>query len=953
MDGGTLRERLTKERQLPIGIAVEIARAMATALEHAHAQGIIHRDVKPENILFAGDEARLADFGIARVLDDAVGWTTTTGMVRGTPTYMSPEQAAGERRLDGRSDVYALGIVLYEMLAGVAPFAAATPQATIAQRFTHPPEALTRYRPTVPAELEEIVRIALATAAADRFASARAFAEALGGIGSLHSGSAAAAPLTTDQRRSRPTRVARGTRARLTSAALVVTAAAGAAFYGRHLRPARHTAASVDTTILLVLPPEPASGENDTSVVRTTERLYDAFRRWHGLSLVDRFLADSAIRSEQGAASERPAELALSLGAGRYVRTRLTRIGDSLSVYQALYDVRYSAPLYQTTQYTRGTFDRVVDSVLFRGASLSGTLVGTSSLQAAQAMGRAGRALQSWDLSGADSALQEARERDPTSARIDYWSAQVRAWKGDSPSRWRELAGAGARDTNALPAGERTLAVALSALGQDRFEDACAQYARARAARPNAFAGWYGIAQCHDLDRIVLRDPRSPSGWRFRSSYWQAMLGYEQALIREPRAFRMLRDRGFEQLRNRFFVSSTRMRAGRTAPTLGAEQDVLRFSAHPSVAGDSLVFVPFPSNDVRAAVAGISPRNLARAVRVGRSAVRRITEAWAGEYPHDPEVKEAVAVSLELLGDPSAADTLRIARQTERDELRRAQMAAAEVMVRVKFALPGRPDQLTLATVLADSLLRSGDTRSAEVAAILAPLAALLGNCELAERFTSASAPAALNARLDRALIRDVSAYGIRTAMGCPQDAAQPTLETVWRELPRKGGVPDRSAVALLSRALSLEASPDTAYLDRVLDAGDDYVLRAWRGLKRGDRESARAILRRAAAERVASGDASATPDASLAEARIWLTLGDTAAAAAVMDASLDALRDMNPGALNDPIVAASLRRLAFLRLELLRDTGPEFLVRRWTTALNSLSPASGRRLASGRTDQE
>src|SRR5205085_4910454 len=155
-------------------------RAVADALEYAHQHRILHRDVKPENILFSGSEVCLADFGIARAVEKAFGDTTTsTGIVRGTVAYMSPEQASGDRDYDGRTDVYSLGCVLYEMLAGVPAFIGATPEAVLSQRFTHAPRDLRVYRPAVSPALSRILRKALEFAPADRFKTAKEMADAL------------------------------------------------------------------------------------------------------------------------------------------------------------------------------------------------------------------------------------------------------------------------------------------------------------------------------------------------------------------------------------------------------------------------------------------------------------------------------------------------------------------------------------------------------------------------------------------------------------------------------------------------------------------------------------------------------------------------------------------------------------------------------------------------------
>ncbi|HEU5262165.1 MAG TPA: protein kinase [Gemmatimonadales bacterium] len=178
--GESLRHKLERETQLPVDEALGITRQVAAALEHAHAQGLIHRDVKPENILLYEGEAMVADFGIALAVRAAAGERLTqTGLVVGTPEYMSPEQALGERELDARSDVYSLGCVLYEMLAGEPPFTGPTAQALIAKRLVDPVPALRRLRAEVPPGVEQAVTKALARVPADRFASAGAFAEAL------------------------------------------------------------------------------------------------------------------------------------------------------------------------------------------------------------------------------------------------------------------------------------------------------------------------------------------------------------------------------------------------------------------------------------------------------------------------------------------------------------------------------------------------------------------------------------------------------------------------------------------------------------------------------------------------------------------------------------------------------------------------------------------------------
>jgi serine/threonine protein kinase len=178
--GESLRQRMKRETQLPLADALSIVRDVAAGLTHAHAAGIVHRDIKPENILLSGGKAMVADFGIARAVS-SVGRADLTelGLAVGTPAYMSPEQADGMQQVDGRADVYALGCVLYEMLAGEPPFSGRTAQALLARHLNERPPSLQVVRPTVTDDLQEVLEKALAKVPADRFTTAVAFSEAL------------------------------------------------------------------------------------------------------------------------------------------------------------------------------------------------------------------------------------------------------------------------------------------------------------------------------------------------------------------------------------------------------------------------------------------------------------------------------------------------------------------------------------------------------------------------------------------------------------------------------------------------------------------------------------------------------------------------------------------------------------------------------------------------------
>ena len=225
VEGESLRDRLKREKQLPIEEAVRIASAVGSALEYAHRRGIIHRDLKPENILLQNGHPLVADFGIALAVTNAGGARITqTGLSLGTPHYMSPEQATGDRAIDGRTDIYSLAAVTYEMLTGDPPHTGSTAQAVIAKVLTDRPRPVRLGRSTVPAYLEAAVECGLAKLPADRFATAGAFVEAMNGSRAVVLPPGVESPASY---RSDPALLARGTR-RLALAVLPWAVAGGA-----------------------------------------------------------------------------------------------------------------------------------------------------------------------------------------------------------------------------------------------------------------------------------------------------------------------------------------------------------------------------------------------------------------------------------------------------------------------------------------------------------------------------------------------------------------------------------------------------------------------------------------------------------------------------------------------------------------------------------------------------
>ncbi len=327
VEGESLGDRLARETQLSIDEALAITRQVAQALHYAHERGIVHRDVKPDNIMLQGDQALVADFGIARAVDSlSQTRLTSTGIVMGTPAYMSPEQAAAESDLDARSDVYSLACVLYEMLSGETPFRGTTARAMLARHAVEPPPSVRVVRPTVPDAVQFAIVKAMAKLPADRYATAYEFAEALAG----QTGSYA----VSGPRRRVPKRIV----ASAAAAALAVIAITTVLITGRSA-----DVPPSDSDLIAVMPFQTASAL-DPSLGALSEGMLELFYTRLGgggaLRAVSPSKALSAFRRALEAADEEPEEAGLraaaELGAGRLLTGNISSIGGRLFLRASL-----------------------------------------------------------------------------------------------------------------------------------------------------------------------------------------------------------------------------------------------------------------------------------------------------------------------------------------------------------------------------------------------------------------------------------------------------------------------------------------------------------------------------------------------------------------------------------------------------------------------------------------
>jgi TolB-like protein/Flp pilus assembly protein TadD len=466
VEGESLRDRLQREHQLPLEDALRITREAAQGLQYAHAQGVMHRDVKPENILLTQDGSTLvADFGIARVVG-ADEHLTQTGMSVGTPAYMSPEQASGDGAMDARTDIYSLGCVLYEMLAGEPPFTGPTAQAIIAKRLTEAAPDVRRARLSVPEAVAQVLHRALAPIAADRFPTAGDFARAL-------------QPALTVPTASVPARGARRVPVAAATLVLGILIGLGVLFAWRGTRGTGDGVAGMKR--IAVLPFENIGDSADAYFADgMTDEVRGKLSQLSGLAVIAR-----ASSNEYGHSSKPPREIAHELGA-EYLLTATVRWEKAPGQPSR---VRVSPELVQvepgatpTTRWQQG-FDASLTDVFQVQADIAGKVASALGV----ALGESARSelasrptanLTAYDafLKG-EAASQGMAAADPASLRraIGFYEQAVALDSGFLPA-WAELARARVGlYLNGIPmphlaAEARDAAERAQALGRDRPE---------------------------------------------------------------------------------------------------------------------------------------------------------------------------------------------------------------------------------------------------------------------------------------------------------------------------------------------------------------------------------------------------------------------------------------------------------------------------------------------------
>jgi DNA-binding SARP family transcriptional activator len=661
--------------------------------------------------------------------------------------------------------------------------------------------------------------------------------------------------------------------------------------------------------------------------------LQDALSRWTDITLVDAFQVQDALTQIVGRL--RPADarrIAAGLGAGRFVLGQISSMGDSLRVHAVLFDASRhgeriddeTVRVHKSLANVETIFSRLADNLVFghvAGSKSSESPASTRSAPARRAYYTAMEAIQQWDLEAADSNLLSAVRFDPDYATASLWLAQVRAWQTRPSMEWRYAVENAMAAHDRLAPRDQIIARALAERARGQFVEACALYRGLTENAPRDFAAWFGLADCLNRDNAVLSDSASPTGFSFRTSLREATASYERAFVLMPSVYRAFRADGFHTVRWLFFTGAAPLRGGRGPPG-----DTSVFFAYPSWNADTLAFYPRPIEQIGGANAWARARGLDRAVKEQRTTFLGLTKAWRSAFPKDAEAKHAVAIALELLGDPAALDTLRGARALADSRVESLRLAASEVWMSLKFSVPYNLAGVRRAAILADSILADSLARSMVEPAVLAGLAALRGKVGQAADFYRQAQTADIS-KLAPARASDAHGLLVYAVFGGPRDSLRILDERLSALADQDLG--DERAWYSIAQRTQVTAFND--YRLTLVGVPLDYdLLKVQHAAAAGNRQTVDLWVRDTMRKRAGIPAKDLTIDILLPEARMIRNVYGASTAATWIDPHLKSLRWTTPRVLADLPRSASLVRSFVFRADVAAELGDWKSARDW-----------------------
>lgn len=679
----------------------------------------------------------------------------------------------------------------------------------------------------------------------------------------------------------------------------------------------------------------------------------DGLAQWQDMKMADPLrLAEALARLAPELRMSIPVDsgvvIARELGAGKLIMGRLAQDGENTRVEAILYNSQTGDAVNRAT----GVFKANSSDAAAEFARLSRKLViedgdlavsetvayGTTSYKAMFAYDSAWKSIRDWKLDDADRYFRVAIFHDANFGHAHLWLSYVMLWQERGGDLWLEHARLARRDTLQLDKQSQLLARGIAALAEKDFAQACHEFNRAIARDSANFHAWLGLGECLSRDERVLRDPGSPTGWSFASSYEGAIRAHHRALQLVPAFNQVFASLGSSRFAHVLFTNTNMMRSGMNA----AHE---RFAAYPELVADTTAFIPYPHEQWTRRE---RPRTQLYLVERHRALLRKAAEEWAAAYPTSPRALEAYALALEQAGEiqtnrghNSALSILANARALETDPARQFRIDVARVRMLFKV------EEFKQARKLAKRVLRDEEHLDVAEAQRSAGIAGLIGRPHQMARLLSAAGPTAEFDRpvngaaveLPQDLARTASRLLAFAYFGAPQDSIRALGQTAHAVIDREQE-PSRRVLlheVTLDRAARMTFSslgPDELYKS---DRSLSFLMNLQRLLlanrKTEVRDSLRAMVQRQRALR--PGDFSS--DGIMVEAQLMLAVGDTASARRLLDGYLGNLNDLSTSQFRQAYQPVTIVRLMTLRAELAARAKETATARKWSRAVIDL----------------